>query len=136
MHSHNREQVFADRAKLIARLGFGGLMIPHGYSKLMKLFAPGDISFADPIWLGPDISLYLTIFAELICAVLLIVGFKTRWVVIPPIITMMVAAFIVHGDDPWGKKEFALLYLVGYMIIMLLGPGRYSLDHYLNSRKR
>jgi len=111
-------------------------MIPHGYSKLMKLFAPGDISFADPIWLGPDISLYLTIFAELVCAVLLIVGFKTRWAVIPPIITMMVAAFIVHGDDPWGKKEFALLYLVGYMVIMLLGPGKYSLDHYLNSRKR
>jgi len=136
MHSQNREQVFADRAKLIARLGFGGMMLPHGYKKLMKLFEPGDISFADPIWLGPEISLYLTIFAELICVVLLIIGFKTRLAVIPPIITMLVAAFVIHADDPWGKKEFALLYLVGYMVIMLLGPGRYSLDHYLSSRRR
>ena len=37
-------------------------------------------------------------------------------------------AFVVHLDDPFGRKEKAVLYLVGYMIIFLLGPGKYSID--------
>ena len=41
---------------------------------------------------------------------------------------MVVAAFVVHFDDPFGRKEKAVLYLVGYMIIFLLGPGKYSID--------
>jgi len=117
-------------------LGFGGMMIPHGYSKFMGLFEPGEISFADPIGIGPELSLYLTIFAELLCAFFVVVGFKTRWASIPLIITMMVAAFITHGNDPWSRKEFALLYLVGYFVIFLLDSGKYSVDYLISNRKR
>jgi len=42
--------------------------------------------------------------------------------------TMIVAAFIVHLDDPFKRKELALLYLVGFLIVLLMGPGKYSLD--------
>jgi putative oxidoreductase len=42
--------------------------------------------------------------------------------------TMLVAAFIVHLDDPFKRKELALLYLVGFLIVLLMGPGKYSLD--------
>ena len=31
-------------------------------------------------------------------------------------------------DDPWGKKEMAVLYLVAYTCMALLGGGKYSLD--------
>jgi putative oxidoreductase len=41
---------------------------------------------------------------------------------------MLVAAFIVHLDDPFKRKELALLYLVGFLIVLLMGPGKYSLD--------
>jgi putative oxidoreductase len=41
---------------------------------------------------------------------------------------MIVAAFIVHFDDPFKNKELALLYLAGFLIIFIIGPGKYSLD--------
>lgn len=115
-------------AKLILRIGFGGFMLSHGIPKMMKLFAGGEIQFADPIGLGATASLALTVFAEVICAVMIIVGFKTKWATIPLIFTMLVAAFVVHADDPFGKKEFELLYALGYLVISLLGAGKYSLD--------
>ena len=41
---------------------------------------------------------------------------------------MAVAAFIVHASDPIGTKEKALLYLIGFVVIFLAGPGKYSID--------
>ncbi len=115
-------------AKLILRIGFGGFMLTHGIPKLMKLFAGGEIKFPDPLHLGSTTSLVLTVFAEVVCAVLIVVGFKTKWATWPLVITMLVAAFVVHGSDPWGKKEFALLYAVGFIAIGMLGAGKYSID--------
>lgn len=116
-------------AKLILRLGAAGMMIPHGYGKLLRWIEQGmSASFADPIGIGEIPSLAMAIFAELICPVLILIGFKTRWAAIPPAITMIVAAFIVHIDDPWSKMEFPLLYLTCYLAIALLGPGRWSVD--------
>jgi putative oxidoreductase len=116
-----------DYAALIARLFFGGLMLSHGWPKLMKVIA-GDWTFADPLQIGVELSLGLTVFAEVFCSIALIIGWKMRWFVIPLIITMIVAAFIVHGPDPLSKKEPALLFLGGYIVLALLGPGKISLD--------
>jgi len=41
---------------------------------------------------------------------------------------MLVAAGMVHLSDPFGKKEKALLYLAMFIAIILLGPGKYSID--------
>jgi len=129
--NHNdtaRESMMADIGKLVLRLGFGGFMLKHGYPKLMKFFADEPIKFPDPLHVGTIPSLSLTVFSEVVCAVLIVIGFKTRWASIPLIITMLVAAFIVHASDPIGKKEFALLYAFGFAAIALLGAGEYSID--------
>ncbi len=111
-------------------------MLPHGYGKLMKLFGNWEeIQFADPIGLGPVFSLILAVFAEFVCSILIITGFKTRISSIPLIITMFIAVFVVHGGDPLAIKEHALIYLVGFLTIALLGSGKYSVDGYLKSKK-
>ncbi|WP_339698552.1 DoxX family protein [uncultured Marixanthomonas sp.] len=112
---------------LFLRLTFSGMMLTHGIPKLLNLIQ-GDIQFGDPIGLGPTVSLILTVIGEAICPLLIILGLKTRIAAIPTIITMAVAAFIVHGSDPLGTKEMALLYLFGFTAIALLGSGRFSLD--------
>ncbi|MEO1256123.1 MAG: DoxX family protein [Bacteroidota bacterium] len=114
-------------SSLILRLGFGGMMLTHGWGKLNQLLN-GNFSFPDPIGVGSEISLVLTVIGEFVCPVLLILGWKTKLASIPPAITMLVAAFIVHASDPWSNKEFPLLYFVGYLSIYFLGGGKYSLD--------
>jgi len=116
-----------DFGLLIFRLIVGGLMLTHGYGKFIRLFE-GNMRFADPIGLGPEISLVLTVFAEFVCALLIMFGLVTRLATIPLIVTMAVAAFIIHGGDPLGEKEKALLYLASFIILFYKGGGRYSLD--------
>jgi putative oxidoreductase len=109
------------------RIVSSAFLLSHGIPKFQKLLN-GDFQFADPIGIGSTPSLFLAAIGEVICPVLVIVGYKTRWASLPIVIVMAVAGFIVHGPDPFGKKEMALLYLTCFVVIILLGPGRYSID--------
>lgn len=103
------------------------MLLTHGIPKFQKLLA-GDFEFGDPIGIGATPSLFLAVIGEFICPVLLIIGYKTRWAAVPPAIVMIVAGFIVHASDPFNVKEKAFLFLSFFLVIMLLGPGRYSID--------
>ncbi len=125
-----------DFALLLLRVGFSAFMIfGHGYPKVQKLLASGDIKFASVMGLSPMVSLSLAVFAEFFCSVLLILGLLTRFATIPLIITMLVAVFVVHGADPFGDKEMGLHYLVAYIVLLFAGPGRYSVDASLHRRR-
>ncbi len=111
---------------LLLRVGFSGMMLTHGVPKLLQLFQ-GEMGFPDPLGIGGGFSLVLTVIGEAICPILIIIGFKTKWMAIPPAITMLVAAFVVHGSDPIGKKELALLYAFAFIAMALLGGGKFVL---------
>ena len=116
---------------LVLRLSFGGLMIAgHGWSKMMAFSDRAD-SFPDPLGVGNSASMGLVVLAEVVCAALVAVGFMTRVVVIPLIITMCVAIFIIHVEDPFARKELAALYGMGFIAIALIGPGKFSVDRQL-----
>lgn len=119
---------------LLVRIAVAAFMLTHGFPKLIKLLAGGEIRFADPFGFGMTFSLVLAVFAEFICSILIGLGIGTRLATIPLIITMSVAAFVAHGADPFGKKELALLYLVIYLFLLFAGSGKFSID-YLISRK-
>ena len=116
---------------LFLRVFSGAFILTHGYPKLMRLFAEGEIKFGDPIGLGPAVTLVLAVFAEFVCAILVALGLFTRLATVPLMITMSVAAFIVHGTDPFGRKELALMYLLVFSTLLVLGGGKYSLDRFL-----
>ena len=105
-------------------------MLVHGLPKLKSLFTE-DVSFADPIGIGVIPSLFLTVFAEVICSFLILLGLGTRLAVIPLVITMLVAICIIHGNDGFGKQEMALHYLIIYLLLFFTGSGKYSLDQLL-----
>lgn len=120
---------------LILRIGVSGFMLTHGFPKAMRVM-DGNMQFGDPFGLGASTSLILAVFAEVVCSIFLIFGFATRLVVLPLIITMGTAAFLIHADDPFGKQELPLLYLLIYITILILGSGRYSIDQTLGKKGR
>ena len=112
---------------LLLRITIAGMMLTHGIPKLQRILA-GNWQFGDPLGLGAELSLALTVFAEVGCSVLFLIGLFTRFATLPLLITMLVAVFIVHGTDPLGKKEPALLYGLVYATLFFTGPGKYSVD--------
>ncbi|SMO37853.1 putative oxidoreductase [Saccharicrinis carchari] len=116
-------------ALLILRLVVGVFMLTHGVGKLQTLFSSESIQFPDPIGVGATASLALAVFSEVICSIFIIIGLGTRFAAIPLFITMVVAAFVIHINDGFGKQEFALLYAVIYITIAIIGAGKYSFDY-------
>ena len=115
-------------ALLVLRDVFAGSMLyGHGLSKLNKLIE-GDLGFANPIGIGEAPTLVLAVFAEFLAPIFIIIGYKTKFFSFFPAATMFVAAFIVHMGDPFGKIEKALLFLAVFVILMITGSGKYSID--------
>lgn len=122
--------LFQDLGLLAMRLAFAlFMMIGHGLPKLNMALSGGEIQFADPIGMGPAMSLYAAIFSEFICALFVAIGFQTRIASAFLVFTMFVAAFVVHAADPFfTDKEFPLLYAFFFLGLMGTGAGRYSVD--------
>lgn len=126
-----KEELKVDIGLLLFRITAGGLMLTHGWPKLMKLFAGAPYKFADPLGVGVLVSLILVVFSEVICAAMVTIGYKTKWASIPLAITMFVAAFMIHWPDPFKRKEKAIMYLIMYIALFFTGSGRLSLDKML-----
>ncbi|UJH67452.1 DoxX family protein [Allomuricauda sp. SCSIO 65647] len=114
-------------ALALLRIVPSALMLTHGIPKFQKLIS-GNIEFINPLGIGEAPTLFLAVLGEFVAPILVIIGLKTKWATIPTILTMAAAAFIVHAPDPIGKRELALLYLTIFVLIFLLGPGKYSID--------
>ena len=126
--------MYKDMGLLILRLAFGATMLlSHGQGKLLN-YSSLMHKFPDPLHIGNSLSLGLVIGAEVLCALMISLGLFTRWVSIPLIITMAVAFFLVHGGDPWAKKEMAFIYMGAFMASGLLGSGRFSLDYLIRKK--
>ena len=115
------------RLLLVMRLFFGVLFLMHGYDKLVNYETLSTL-FPDPFGIGVDTSLVLVVFAEFFCAMALIVGFLFRLILLPMIFTMGVAFFYAHGASI-ADGELALIYLGVFIMMLLTGPGRYSMDN-------
>lgn len=118
---------------LVLRLLFGGLMLWHGLSKIENFEGLVDI-FPNPLGLGRRMSLCLAIFAEVFCSVGVIVGAFFRLALLPLIFTMSVAMAIVHNGQSFAAKELALIFLVIFVLLMLVGAGRFALDNIIAVR--
>jgi putative oxidoreductase len=118
-------------AMLLLRFGIGLFMISHGYDKLVHFsnYATMNGGFMKFLGLNSHISLALDVFAEFFCSLFLIIGLFTRLSAIPLIIAMTVALFKVHNGDVFDEHgEKAAMYICVYLVILLLGPGKISVD--------
>lgn len=122
-------------SSLVADLGltilrvFAGLSmaIAHGFGKV----PPGEDLISGTEALGfpvPIVFAWGAALSESLGGLLLAAGFFTRPAALMILTTMCVAGFMVHGDDPYGKKELAFLYGAVALAFVCAGSGRLSLD--------
>jgi putative oxidoreductase len=144
-------KVTTDVAALILRLAAGAIFLPHGWSKITSeggaagFAADMAANYGIPTFLG-----HLAAWTELAGAILLVVGLLTRLDALLLAGTMFVAAFIVQLPEALYEvpadaiKSFVVLRAIELPLamfaacaaIMLIGPGRVSLDALLRVEER
>ncbi|MBO5016957.1 MAG: DoxX family protein [Bacteroidaceae bacterium] len=126
------------REKLISlliravRIFFGVLFFVHGLDKMINFSALSE-TFPSVLGFGSYMSLMLSVFCEFCCSLFLIAGLLERIILLPMIISMGVAFFYIH-DAMMPEGELSLIYLVIFIILLVTGPGRYSLDYMIDMK--
>ena len=124
---------------LFLRIFAGGTMlVAHGASKLLdpKPFIEALTSNGFPL---PNIMAYLSISAEAIFPVFIILGVFTRVSALIVAINMFVAAFVFHLNikgDPFANLEKAFLYMIAFTFIAIAGSGDWTLKRYFDKSRR
>lgn len=131
---------------LILRVGFGLMMaIGYGLPKLQKfeqMKAEWPVAGIWPLsMMSHPVSLMATIGAELGCALLLVLGLMTRPAAFVLGFAMLVAAYQIHGADPFfmaggSAKEPAILYFIPCLVLIISGAGIWSLDAAIYREKK
>lgn len=139
-----------DIAALVLRVATGLIFIPHGYSKVFGNGGPAAFAADLPGYGVPAFLGYAAAYAEFFGAILLIVGLLTRLDALLLAGTMFVATFVVQlpdalrDPDAAANRFFAamravelpLALLAAALVLVLIGPGRFSLDSVLKIEQR
>jgi putative oxidoreductase len=133
LFNSGNHKAMASFALLLLRASFGLMMIVHGWDKLIH-FNSYSGTFPDPLHVGNEISLGLVVFAEFFCALMVALGFMTRFATVPLIIAMVVVAFVINIKKPFDERELSMLYLSAYLAILVFGAGSYSLDKAISGK--
>lgn len=115
-----------------ARVIFALLLAHHGFEKLSN-FNKMSAQFPDPLHFGSELSLSLAIFGEFVCSIAVIIGFLTRLALIPMAFTMFIAFFVTHGGSI-AVGELAFVYLIIFLLLIVSGPGKYSIDAWIANK--
>ena len=112
----------------LLRASLGLMMcIHHGLPKISN-FGEWQNTFYNPFHLGSRLSLILSILAEVFGSAFLILGLFSRIAAILLVIDLGVAIFLYHRDHPINRFEDAILFFTGFLFILLVGPGKISVD--------
>lgn len=132
---------YSNMARLFLRLFVGVMFMQFGIRHLVN-FSELSSQFPTVIGISSETSLILMIIIELVCSLLIMVGFMTRLSTIPPIIAMVAAEYyILHDLLPhslayglsWDQPGYLPIMFIGiYLFILLAGPGKISLDYFIS----
>jgi putative oxidoreductase len=102
----------------------------HGLPKLRpRNGAPAAVP--NPLGLPVGLNQLVATFSDTVVPVLVIVGVATRLAVLPTLGVTAVGYFVVHRRDAAAVRDVPYMYSLCFLLLLLLGPGTVSVDHYL-----
>lgn len=130
-----REYRLIDRAILFLRLFVGVLIALHIINKLQTY---NFVLTGYPALLFESSWATFVIFTllEAIFAVMIIVGFGTRFASLIMAMGMFVEIFLVFSTLGWLGVERQILYIGIYVTLVMSGSGRYGIEAYIDRRRK
>ena len=130
-----REYRFMDRAILFLRLFAGVLIALHIIDKLQTY---NFVLTGYPALLfGSSWATFVIFtFLEAIFAVMLILGYGTRFAAFVMALGMFVEIFVIFPSLGWLGVERQVLYIGIYTTLVLSGGGRYALESHLDRKRK
>jgi len=121
-----------DAGLLVLRVIAGGsLLLKHGLEKV-EHFGMMAAHFPDPLHIGAAPTLAIAMIGDFVCSILIILGLGTRWAAAWSFLNILAAWAFVHHFLFFGRGsdhgELIVLYLAAMLVLVLAGPGRYSVD--------
>lgn len=117
-------QLNYDWAALLLRLAIGIALLPYGIKKFRERHEMK--SFPAVLGMSSRVSFCLAMTVETLASVCMILGLWTRLAAIPAIVNMGIATNVSRGQYFTSPAQ---AYLLGFIAILLVGPGKYSLDY-------
>ena len=123
-------------AEFIGRLLLSTLFLIEGFGKIS---IQDDVIMYMEDYGVPGILFLPALVLEILFPLLLIVGYKTKWTALIMALFTFVVAIIFHTDFSDGVQLMFLKDIAiagGFMIIIVNGPGKISLDYYFKSKQK
>lgn len=125
---------FASFGPVVIRVVLGGLFLLHGIDKFQGGLSGVEMFFADAGVPAAAVTAPLTAIGEVVLGTALILGVFTRLAAAALSLLLLGAIFWVKADGGiLGSTELDLAYLAGLVGVILLGPGRFSVDEALDN---
>ena len=131
---------FTNMARLFMRLFTGVMFMQFGIRQIAQ-FNELALSFPSVFGMGAEVSLLVMILIEIICSTLIILGLFTRFAIIPPMVSMVIAECVliqelmVQTNVTFQSSQiiFLPIMFIGiFLFMMLAGPGKISLDYIIS----
>lgn len=104
------------------------IMVVHGFKKLGIGVAEAE-HIPNPVHLPEVVNSTFAISANLFFPFLVLIGFCTRLAALPTLAVTLTGYFILHWNDTLLEKDTPYMYSVVFLLILVLGPGKYSIDN-------
>ncbi len=122
--------------ELIGRILLSALFLIEGFGKISM---QEDVIMYMEDYGVPGILFVPATVLEILFPLLLIVGYKTKWAASVMALFTFTVAIIFHTDFSEGMQMIFFLKDLaiagGFMIVLVYGPGKISLDHYFKSKQ-
>lgn len=132
---------YTNLGRLFMRLFVGVMLLQFGIRHLVN-YNELCMNFPTVLEMSSSTSLVLMIIIELVCSLLIMVGFLTRLSTIPPIIAMFAAEYYilhdmvpylpVYGLDSTDPGYLPIMFIGIYIWMLIAGPGKISLDYFIS----
>lgn len=102
----------------------------HGFKKLGIGTATAE-QVPNPLHLPEAFNYWFAVAANIFFPLFVLIGLCTRLATLPTLAVTLTGYFVLHWNDAALIRDTPFIYSIVFLLILLFGPGNYSVDHYI-----